>query len=201
MAGKPKDGRTFSDASAAALLGVNERTVRRWRAQGLLACRSDGSLDQAATVARVNGGRDPLRGGKPDRVFAGAAPLPEPPATTSRRPAPAVDRAFDDRGDAGLGGAPGDAGKLLRARVLSEAVKAKLGQLRLRERTGELIPKAQAVQVYADTLAAARATLEGMPLRLSHRLVGLDAVGIRAALQAEVETILKEMANGLDAAG
>lgn len=200
MAGKPKDGRTFSDASAAALLGVNERTVRRWRAQGLLACRSDGSLDQAATVARVNGGRDPLRGGKPDRVFAGAAPLPEPPATTTRRAAPPVDTGYADRGT-GIEGAPGDAGKLLRARVLSEAVKAKLGQLRLRERTGELIPKAQAVQVYADTLAAARATLEGMPLRLSHRLVGLDAVGIRAALQAEVEAILKEMANGLDAAG
>lgn len=198
MAGKPKDGRSFSDASAAQLLGVNERTVRRWRAQGLLACRSDGSLDQAATVARVNGGRDPLRGGKPDRVFAGATPL-TPPAP-AHRAAPPVDTGYAER-SVGLEGAPGDAGKLLRARVLSEAVKAKLGQLRLRERTGELIPKAQAVQLFSDTLATARATLEGMPLRLSHRLVGLDAVGIRAALQAEVEAILKEMANGLDAAG
>lgn len=201
MAGKPRDGRTFSDAWAAQMLGVNERTVRRWRAQGFLVSRADGSLDQAATVARVNGGRDPLRGGKPDRVFAGAAPLPETPAAAPRRPAPPVDRGFEERGDTSLGSVSGDAGKLLRARVLSEAVKAKLGQLRLRERTGELIPKAQAVQVYADTLAAARATLEAMPLRLANRLVGQDASAIRAALQAEVEAILKEMANGFDTAG
>ena len=201
MGRKATDGSRYSIAEGAAALGVSERTFDRMRARGQVVNLPDGSLDVAATIARRNATTDPLRGGRPDRVFAGAAPLPEPPAVPQRRPVPAVERALDDRGDVGLTGAPGDAGKLLRARVLSEAVKAKLGQLRLRERTGELIPKAQAVQVYADTLAAARATLEGMPLRLAHRLVGLDAVGIRAALQAEVETILKEMANGLDAAG
>jgi len=81
---------------------------------------------------------------------------------------------------------------------MSEAVKVKLGQLRLRERTGELIPKTQAMQVYADTLAAARTTLESMPLRLAHRLVGMDADRIRSALQAEVDHVLKEMSDGLD---
>ncbi len=199
MGRKATDGSSYSIAEGAAALGVSERTFDRIGARGQVVNRPDGSLDVAATIARRNATTDPLRGGRPDRVFAGAPLLPEPPAAMPR-PAPRVDRAYDDRGDAGLVGAPGDAGKLLRARVLSEAVKAKLGQLRLRERTGELIPKAQAVQAYADTLAAARATLEAMPLRLANRLVGLDAPAIRTTLQAEVEAILKEMANGFDAA-
>ena len=200
MGRRPTDGAAYSIAEGAAALGVSERTFDRMRARGQVVNRPTGELDVGATIARRNATTDPLRGGKPDRVFAGAAPLPEPPAMPPRRAALPVDTGYADRGT-GLEGAPGDAGKLLRARVLSEAVKAKLGQLRLRERTGELIPKAQAVQVFSDTLAAARATLEGMPLRLAHRLVGQDAAGIRSALQAEVEAILKEMANGLDAAG
>jgi len=201
MGRRASDGSSYSIPEGAAALGVSERTFDRMRAKGQVLNRPDGSLDVAATIARRNATTDPLRGGRPDRGFAGAPPLAEPPVGPPRRPALPADRGYEERGETGLGSVSGDAGKLLRARVLSEAVKAKLGQLRLRERTGELIPKAQAVQVYADTLAAARATLETMPMRLSHRLVGMDAPGIRAALQAEVEAILKEMANGFDVAG
>ena len=65
----------------------------------------------------------------------------------------------------------------------------------------DLIPREMTTSIFVDALATVRTTLEAMPTRLSHRLVGLDALAIRSVLLAEVDSILKEMADGLAAPG
>jgi len=136
--------------------------------------------------------------GNPGLSDEDAVPAPSgDPAT--RRASLSHDGAVSDRGG-GLESGAGDAGRLIKARAANEVIKAMLGELRLRERTGELVSRAQAVQVYQEALAAARAAIEGMPTRLAWRLVGLKAVAIRAALQAEVDGVLRGLSNGLDAA-
>jgi phage terminase Nu1 subunit (DNA packaging protein) len=194
MSGKAKDGRTYTNTQAAALLGIDLATVKRWRARGFIVNRPDGSLDEAATRARANANRDPTHGGRPDRVFGGA------PLEAHRADVPAcrplVRSSF---ADPGADSPVGDAARLLKARAISATADAKLKQLRIQERLGELIPRATAAQVYADTLATARSALEALPVRTAHRLVGLDAAAIRRLLQEEVAAVLQEISNGLDA--
>jgi len=195
MGRAPKDGRAYTNGDAGQALGVGQATVKRWRSNGWVVNRADGSLDVSATLARANARRDPTHGGRPDRVVGGmATPVPrveEPPRHQPRHSYMPTDTGSDF--------AIGDGARLLKARAISATADAKLKQLRIQERTGELIPRAAVTQVYADTLADARSKLEALPTRLAHRLVGLDAVAIRNLLQTEIESVLTELADGLDA--
>jgi len=203
MSGKAKDGRAYTNGDAAAILGIDQATVKRWRSRGWIVNHPDGSLDVSATRARANSGRDPTHGGRQDRAFGGASssrqPAPEPqrPRPEPAYRPPAQHTHFS--ADSGLDMAVGDSARLLKARAISATADAKLKQLRIQERIGELIPRAAVTQVYADTLADARSKLEALPTRLAHRLVGLDAVAIRNLLQTEIESVLTELADGLDA--
>mgnify|MGYP001411272298 CR=1 FL=1 len=202
MSGKANDGRAYTNSDAASALGIDQATVKRWRSRGWIVNRLDGSLDVSGTRTRASAGRDPTHGGRSDRTFGGVVeprqPAPEPPRPRpeSAYRQPAQHTHFT--ADSGLDMAVGDSARLLKARAISATADAKLKQLRIQERIGELIPRAAVTQAYADTLAAARSQLESLPTRLAHRLVGLDAVAIRGVLQTEIEVVLKELADGLD---
>ena len=99
MSGKPRDGRTYTNAEAARILGVDQATVKRWRTRGWLAHHPDGSLDEAATAALVQAHRDPTLGGRRDRGIGGAAPVQPaaggPPPSPPRIPPRSFDGGLD----------------------------------------------------------------------------------------------------------
>lgn len=171
MSGKPKDGRTYTNAEAAKTLGIDVATVKRWRTRGFLVNRPDGSLDRAATAAKANAGRDPTIGGKPDRVFGGAAPV----------------RSYD-----GLDTAVGDSAKLLKVRIARETLTAKALRLDIEEREGRLIDRRAAERVYVSAVTDIKTRVEAIPERVASRLVGLDARAIRDVLRDEIETALRQ---------
>ena len=72
-------------------------------------------------------------------------------------------------------------------------------ELQTRKDDGELIPRADARQLFLDSITMARAALEVMPIRLPDRLVGLTAPAMRIILAAEIETILRGLANAAGA--
>ncbi len=72
-------------------------------------------------------------------------------------------------------------------------------ELQTRKDAGELIPRADARQLFLDSITMARAALEVMPIRLPDRLVGLTAPAMRIILAAEIETILRGLANAAGA--
>lgn len=169
MSGKPSDGRTYTNAQAAEILGVDLATVKRWRARGFIVNRPDGSLDRAATAARANGGRDPTRGGKPDRLFAGAAPV----------------RSYE-----GLDTVVGDNAKLLKARIARETLTAKALRLDIEAREGRLVDREAAERVYVSAITDIKTRIEAIPERVVARLVGLDARAMREILRTEIEEAL-----------
>ena len=71
------------------------------------------------------------------------------------------------------------------------AEKAELEVARIR---GDLIRVSDAEALYLDVVSRARAAIEAIPVRLMHRLVGLDAQAIRRVLTDEIAQAL----GGLD---
>jgi len=171
MSGRSRDRRQFTDDEAARMLGVSGRTVRKWRARGWLVATRDGRLDRAATIANVNRYRDPTLGGRTDRLVGGAAPI------------------------GSLGGvagvASGDSGRLLKARVLHEALLVKSLQLELDVREGRKVDLEDAKRTYVNAITDARTRVEAIPDRVAARLIGLDAGAIREVLRAEFEAALQ----------
>ncbi len=170
MSGKPRDGRTYTNEEAARVFGVDVATIKRWRSRGWIVNRPDGSLDLQATAARVNGGRDPTRGGPPNRGFAGAAPV---------------------RSNDGLDAAVSDAAKLLKARIARETLTAKALRLDIEAREGRLVDREAAERVYVSAITDLRTQVEAIPERVAARLVGLDARAIRQVLRDEIEMALR----------
>ena len=170
MSGKSKDGRSYTNAEAAGLLGVSDRTVKNWRTRGFLVNRPDGSLDRAATAARANANRDPTLGGKPDRGFAGAAPV----------------RSYD-----GLDTAVGDSARLLKVRIARETLTVKALRLDIEAREGRLIDRDAAERIYVSAVTDIKTRVEAIPERVVARLVGLDARAMRDILRNEIEMALQ----------
>ena len=102
----------------------------------------------------------------------------------------------DDDSPADLDGTP------IPSRAVSAAVKehwaAVREELKARKEAGELISRAAAESVYFDVLTMARAALETIPVRVSERLVGLDAPAIRALLVSEIATVLRGLTDAPD---
>lgn len=176
MSGKPRDGRSYTNAEAAKALRVDPATVKRWRARGWLVNRPGGTLDQDATAARVNANRDPTIGGKADRLFGGAAPVRSPV------------RSYD-----GLDTSVGDSAKLLKVRIARETLTAKALRLDIEEREGRLIDRQAAERVYVSAVMDIKTRVEAIPERVAARLVGLDARAIREVLRDEIETALRQV--------
>ena len=76
-------------------------------------------------------------------------------------------------------------------REIAMAEKAELEVARIR---GDLIRVSDAEALYLDVVSRARAAIEAIPVRLMHRLVGLDAQAIRRVLTDEIAQAL----GGLD---
>lgn len=189
MSGKSKDGRTYTNSDAARALGVDERTVKRWRTRGWLVNRPNGTLDIDASRSRVNAHRDPTLGGHPNRGVGGAAsvqPVVQGPPRSASRPPP---RYTDSGYSSGS-----DASRLLQARALRETLAGKSLRLTLEEREGRLIDRAEAERVFVESITEARTRLEAIPGRVALRLVGLDARAIRDMLRSEIETALRTVA-------
>ena len=184
MGDRPRDGRSYTNAEAAKVLGVDPATVKRWRTRGFLVNRPDGTLDRAATAAKANSGRDPTLGGKPDRGFAGAAPV----------------RSYD-----GLDTGVGDSAKLLRVRIARETLTVKALRLDIEAREGRLIDREAAERIYVSAVTDIKTRVEAIPERVVARLVGLDARAMRDILRDEIETALRAVAEvpyvGADADG
>jgi phage terminase Nu1 subunit (DNA packaging protein) len=170
MSGKPKDGRRYTNGEAAKVLGIDARTVKRWRAKGWIVNRSDGTLDRMATLARANANKDPTLGGRQDRGVIGTAPQ----------------RAHD-----GFDAALGDSAKLLKARTLRETLAAKALRLEIEEREGKLVDREAAERVYVSAITDLKTRIEAIPDRVASRLVGLEARAIRDVLRDEIETALR----------
>lgn len=171
MSGRPRDGRSYTNAEAAQILGVDPATVKRWRARGWLVNHPDGSLDRTATASKVNAYRDPTLGGRPDRGFGGATPV----------------RSYD-----GLDTAVGDSAKLLKVRIARETLTAKALRLDIEEREGRLIDRQAAERVYVSAVTDIKTRVEAIPERVASRLVGLDARAIRDVLRDEIDTALRQ---------
>ncbi|MBP7571563.1 MAG: hypothetical protein KBA95_15995 [Acidobacteria bacterium] len=166
MSGRARDRRGYTDAGAAGALGVDERTVRRWRNRGWVVNGPDGHLDVRATLARVAADRDPTLGGKPDRMAGGATPV------------------------------SGDGARLLKARAMRETLQAKLLQMAVEREEGRMIDRATAERVYFDIFHEAKTRLEALPERVAPSLVGqTDVRVIRGILRDEVEATLLGIAS------
>ena len=197
MSGKPRDGRTYTNAEAAQILGVDQATVKRWRARGWLVTRANGTLDAAATAARVDARRDPTLGGRPDRGVGGAPPVqpvadvpPRPPLHLAPRTPP---RSFDSGP-----GSSSDAARLLQARALRETFAAKRLRLAVEREEGKTVDREAAEHAFAEVIVEVRSALEAIPARVASRLVGLDAVAIRKILREEIEAALWATKKAID---
>lgn len=161
MSGRAKDRRGYRDMDAAGALGVDERTVRRWRNKGWVVNGSDGHLDVRATLARVAADRDPTLGGKNDRLAGGAAP------------------------------ASGDGARLLKARAMRETLQAKLLQMAVEREEGRTIDREVAQRIWVEVITEAKTRIEAIPDRVAARLVNQpDARVIRGILRDEIEAAL-----------
>lgn len=164
MSGRSRDGRNYTNGEAAGQLGVDERTVKRWRTRGWVVNGRDGRLDVRATLARVAADRDPTLGGPPNRLAGGAAP------------------------------ASGDGARLLKARAMRETLQAKLLQMAVEREEGRTIDRATAERVYYDIFHEAKTRLEAMPDRIAPSLVAQSDVRvIRDLLRDEVEAVLQSI--------
>lgn len=169
MSGKSRDGRTYTNNEAAGQLGVDERTVKRWRSRGWVVNGPDGHLDVRATLARVAADRDPTLGGKPDRLVGGASPV------------------------------SGDGARLLKARAMRETLAAKLLQMAVEREEGRIIDREVAQRVYYEVFHEAKTRLESMPEHLAPLLVGQhDVRVVRGILRDEVEKILANIVQAPD---
>lgn len=170
MSGRARDGSWYTTADAAELLGVTERTVKRWRARGWLVNHSDGTLDREATARRVNASRDPTLGGRADRPFGGAAPV---------------------RRDGEPDPAGRDNAKLLKARIIRETLTAKALRLEIDLREGRLVDLHDCQRTFVAAITEIRTRIEAIPYRVAAHLVGMDEPAIREALREEVQAALR----------
>lgn len=162
MSGRARDRRGYTDAGAAGALGVDERTVRRWRNRGWVVNGPDGRLDVRATLARVAADRDPTLGGRPDRMAGGSTPV------------------------------SGDGARLLKARAMRETLQAKLLQMAVEREEGRMIDREVAQRVWIEVITEAKTRIEAIPDRVAARLVNQpDARVIRGILRDEIGAALR----------
>jgi len=180
---------------AAGHFGVSVDTVYRWLRQGWVVEHPDGSIDLAATAVKVDESRD-LRGGKTDRGIG----LPNPYAESTDSPDEPAAEPQPSNVETETDGEPGEPVSLVEARRRKEVALATKAELEVARLRGDLISLSEAEQAYLDLIVSARANLETIPARLSHRLVGLtDAAAIRDILAAEIETALRDLSNDRNA--
>ena len=79
---------------------------------------------------------------------------------------------------------------LTAAKTRREVALAEKAELEVAKLRGDLIPVTEAEALYLDVAARVRASLEAIPVRLMHRLVGLDAQAIRRLLTDEIAQAL-----------
>jgi len=171
MSGRARVGSRYTTADAADLLGVTERTVKRWRARGWLVNHPDGTLDREATARRVNASRDPTLGGRADRLFGGAAPV---------RPDGEPDPAGRDNA------------KLLKARIIRETLTAKALRMEIDLREGRLVDLRDCQKTFVSAITEIRTRVEAIPYRVAARIVGMDESAIREALREEFQAALRD---------
>lgn len=173
--GGPRD----TQAAIARRLQVSRQAINELVQRGILELGRDGKLDvelaRQAIAARVR------PSAKTARALAGAA-ANETAAPPAGEPAPEPPEAAN-------------ATSYHVAKTLREAAEAKMAQLRLRERQGELV-EAEAVRRQAFELArGARDLLWAMPPRLAALLAAeSDPAKCQALLEAEVRQVCTEIA-------
>jgi len=170
-----------SNREAAEHFGVSTTTVGKdWERKKWVVRYPDRSIDLAATALKVNANRDPSRGGAVNRGIGAV------------RPAIAVDPT--DVPPESLPLPPGM--DLTEARTRKEYWQAVRAEAEARKLQGELVPKAEAERVYLEVITAARANLEGVPVRVTPKLIGLtDPFAIRELVRLEIETALRSLPN------
>lgn len=83
---------------------------------------------------------------------------------------------------------------LTSARTRKEQALAEKAEIEVAKLKGDLISVTEAEAVYLDIASRVRAALEAVPVRMMHRLVGLDPQAIRQLLTNEISQAL----GGLD---
>ncbi len=162
----PKKG--ISTQEAATRLGMTRQALAEWEKKGCVVRYPDRSVDFEQTSELVRDARHPMQGGKRDVVTDDA------------------DTTSDTTGASGK-----KKSSLTEARTRREIALAMKAELEVAKLKGTLVPLAEAEKVYLDVVAQARAALEAIPVRVMHRLVGLEANAIRQVLTDEIANALR----------
>lgn len=85
-------------------------------------------------------------------------------------------------------------------KALHEKAKRELAEMKVAERRGELYEASTVESVLIELLTDFRTKLLGIGHKLSPRLEGVTAAQIAAIIDTEIETILKELSEGVGAA-
>lgn len=86
---------------------------------------------------------------------------------------------------------------LTEARVINERFKARLTELQVKEKEGTLIPADETLRAVGDLFRVVRDAMLNIPPRLSPMLAGLKAKEIERRMTEEIDTILKDLSNGI----
>jgi phage terminase Nu1 subunit (DNA packaging protein) len=152
--------------------GVSRNAVSRWKRLGYVVVRQDGLVDVERSEALLAGRPLKYRGGT---VKGPSAPTDE---QTGERDSSSSDSQCS----------------LVEAARRKEVALARLRELELAEKRGELINAAEAERAWSEALANMKARLLTVPARVSSRLPSLSHRDI-AAIDAELRQAMNEIAD------
>lgn len=183
-------------AEFARLRGCSAPYVTKLGHQGRLVLTASGLIDVAKTVALLDATDDPARGG--DRTGK-AAPAPTPPAApaapAARVPAAAAGGGVPVPASQPQATAPGDSPAYRNAATRERIAKARLAELELAEKAGNLVRRDEVEAAVFGLARQAQEALDGIADRLSTQLAAeSDPARVHKMLSAELRQVKQQLA-------
>lgn len=178
----------------ARLRSVSHSAVRKAIGSGRIPVEADGSIDPAKADAAWERSTDP---GKAKGKAKGITPAPERQSSEKLKPVPdaAIGSVRETLKEQGL--PSGGAVTFIQARTAHEIAKAHLARLRLQRMKGELVDRARATALVFRLAREERDAWTNWPARVAALMaaeLGVDAHAMQKALEAQVRTKLRELA-------
>ena len=179
-------------AEFARLRGCSAPYVTKLGHQGRLVLTETGLIDVAKTVALLDATDDPARGG--DRTGK-ATPPPAPPAPAARVPAATAAGVVPVGAQPSLAGGSGDSPAYRNAATRERIAKARLAELDLAEKAGNLVRRDEVEAAVFGLARQAQEALDAIADRLSTQLAAeSDPALVHKMLATELRLVKQQIA-------
>ncbi|HET6806894.1 MAG TPA: hypothetical protein VFH59_15780 [Frateuria sp.] len=179
-------------AEFARLRGCSAPYVTKLGHQGRLVLTETGLIDVAKTIALLDATDDPARGG--DRTGK-PTPPPAPPASAAHVPVATAGGVMPSGAGQPPAGGSGDSPAYRNAATRERIAKARLAELELAEKAGNLVRRDEVEAAVFGLARQAQEALDGIADRLSAQLAAeSDAARVHKLLSTELRVVKQQLA-------